>query len=340
MTTEQAPPTAPDNERMLVRFIAALTVSAAFAFPTTAAAQSGECDSSKPPPEVTSFIAAPHSPSNDGRLVVVTNENIAYDLYSRDIPGFIGGHPCASTFRFEWDLDGDGSFETDTGSNPRGIANYPTPGRITVSVRVSNANGSSLGSVPVEIRQAPPPGQIGISINEGAQFTNDPKVELSVVWGKYASETLVSNDGGFAAAASRAFPVAERLTWTLQSSGPERLPKTVYARFCAEGMLDYNCHPQSFTDDIILDETAPILSSVAVDAGGSKRAAGALVTIKAKDATSGVESMQLTRKKSKPGAWKDFANQVRFRGKASKLFARVQDAAGNPSVWVRAEVKK
>jgi hypothetical protein len=73
---------------------------------------------------------------------------------------------------------------------------------------------------------------------------------------------LLSNDGGFAGAQS--VPVTLTIPWTLVSSGPERLPKTVYARFLGAGNDTAN-----FTDDIILDETPPTVGGGTVSGGSS-----------------------------------------------------------------------
>jgi hypothetical protein len=57
----------------------------------------------------------------------------------------------------------------------------------------------------------------------------------------------VANDGGFAAGLPS--PVVKELSWNLDSSGPERLPKTVYLRFLtatfASPKLHRRHHPSS-----------------------------------------------------------------------------------------------
>jgi len=42
---------------------------------------------------------------------------------------------------YSWDLDGNGTFETDTGTNPRASRAYRSPGRLTVKLRVRDDDG-------------------------------------------------------------------------------------------------------------------------------------------------------------------------------------------------------
>ena len=44
--------------------------------------------------------------------------------------------------RFEWDLDGNGTFETDTGARPVASRAYNAPGAVTTSLRITDAQGS------------------------------------------------------------------------------------------------------------------------------------------------------------------------------------------------------
>lgn len=197
--------------------------------------------------------------------------------------------------------------------------------------------------------QPPDPGDIGFTIKGGAKYTNDPRVVLDVVAGEFSTEIRVANDGGFAG--DQAFPVSDdyrfSVPWTLDSSGPERLPKTAYLRFayppsctppCAGGVT----YSANYTDDIILDETNPELQSVALSGSGSRpakvaaRPATYKLKIKASDKTSGVEEMQITSKKSKPGKWKPYKAKAKFKTSKPKVFVRVRDAAGNESKWKRA----
>ncbi len=175
---------------------------------------------------------------------------------------------------------------------------------------------------------SPPEGPLGVSINDGNRYTNTPTVTLSVVWPTCTTRLAVSNDGGFRRAESRA--VDQSIRWALDSSGPERLPKTVYVRFDGVGA--------NYTDDIILDETAPVVSSASasVGSGASEMAASRRrvhLTLRASDKTSGVAFMQVTTSKRKPGTKKRFARSSVVRTAGSTLHVRVQDRAANWSKW-------
>jgi 6-phosphogluconolactonase (cycloisomerase 2 family) len=182
----------------------------------------------------------------------------------------------------------------------------------------------------------PPTGPVGVSINHGAKYTNDPRVHVSVVWPLGASALSLANDGGFRAA--RTLPVAASIPWRLESSGPERLPKTIYVRFGAS--------TQTFTDDIILDETAPSVLSAKGEAAGSvathataaavASAAGRKVTlkIKARDKTSGITRLQVAETRIRPRAPQAFRQgRASLKTSKGKLWIRVFDGAANPSSW-------
>ena len=149
------------------------------------------------------------------------------------------------------------------------------------------------------------------------------------------TSVLVSNDGGFASPTT--FLPAPSIPWTLDSSGPERLPKTVYLRFDGQA--------PNYTDDIILDQTPPVLEGASIIAGGPKTKAGEaepkhahryVLRVKAKDNASGVKSMEITSKKRHQGKWRRFDSTPQFRSKSKKIFVRVRDGAHNKSHWRRA----
>ena len=63
------------------------------------------------------------------------------DTFTFDASG--SADPDGSVAGYEWDLDGDGSFETDTGGTPQAQASYPKSGTRTIAVRVTDDEGAS-----------------------------------------------------------------------------------------------------------------------------------------------------------------------------------------------------
>jgi hypothetical protein len=222
---------------------------------------------------------------------------------------------------YAWDLDGNGSFETDTGTTPTASHTYSDVGDVTVGVQVTDSKGNSgTDQKVVSVRLTPPSGPVGMSIDNGAIFTNDPQVKINAVWPAYTKNVVISNDGGFQHAKTKA--VKRAINWTLQSSGSERLPKAVYIRF--------DDSTQTFSDDIILDESAPQTQA---------SLKGHVLHIRAKDTISGVKKLQV-RRGHKIIVTKHYGHRrgrhkvsktLHVRGK--KLYVRAFDAAGNRSHW-------
>jgi DNA-binding beta-propeller fold protein YncE len=192
-------------------------------------------------------------------------------------------------------------------------------------------------------------GSVGISINQAALYTNDPLVRLTITAPPGATGLRLSNDGGFAAAETR--PIRPGVYyWRLRSSGPERLPRTVYVRFdgaCIDAA-------QTYTDDVILDETPPrvegasvaapsaqtISASVAAPAAQTISATGTsaqtrrfVARLRARDNVSGVARSQFARVRSRPAAWRSFSRRVVVRAVKPPTWVRVRDRAGNVSRW-------
>jgi hypothetical protein len=286
-------------------------------------------------------------PSYEGSWVM-TGTPVEFSAYAYYEEGF--GN---SITRYEWDLDGNGTFETDTQGVETVSKTYDQAGVINVGVRVTGTTGrSATDTTPLDVRLTPPEGEIGVSINDGDVATNDPNVTLSLVWPPGANTVVISNDGGFGAAGgTQTFPVAARIPWQLISSGPERLPKVVYVRFKG---VDANTDANPYQDDIILDERPPKVAKAAVAGGGDKSAAKRTfrIAVRATDDNSGVAVAEfLNSKKGKP------VERIRFvppnqKGKrklkkvveitAAKLpkYVRVVDSGHNESRAERVSDKR
>jgi hypothetical protein len=179
----------------------------------------------------------------------------------------------------------------------------------------------------------------GISVDDAATYTNSTKVRIEVqpppCAAPYATSVVLSNDGGFKT--SQTIPIedvsqetgATVVDWTLMSTGQERLPKTVYA----------NIGGVRFTDDIILDQTAPVIEGAGIASTASASGSAALrsyrIKVRASDKTSGVAFAQVATDKAKKklSAPQKYSASLRVKAAAKPLWVRVQDRAGNFSKW-------
>jgi hypothetical protein len=260
--------------------------------------------------------------------------------------------PFSAVTQYEFDTNGDGTFDGPAETDSLGAfrrAHYDQPGHYELQVRVTGARGGTVTSRPtvgmgyLDVRLAPPTGQVGVSIDDGATYTNNPRVTLELVWPVLASEVLIANDGGFRNTLPT--PLAATVRWRLASSGPERLPKTVYVRY--QG-LPNDMPPGgvatgqaiNFTDDIILDETPPKLMSATIVGGSGKASAARAprkrtfkLRLRASDNVSGVRSVQFAVKKRKPGRPLRYRRVLKIKATRRPRLARVVDRAGNVSRW-------
>jgi hypothetical protein len=272
------------------------------------AAESGVTGTATVPLEVgpsSAAVAATPNPALTGQVVTL------------DASGSV--LPDSDPNAYAWDLDGNGSFETLTGATPTATTTFANRGEVTPRVRVTRPAGRvDEASVTVDVRPAPPEGAVGISINDGDQFTNDPQVQLHVVWPQFAQQVVLSNDGGFAHA--RTAQVDATIPWRLQESGPERLPKTIYGRF--------DSSTQTFQDDIILDQTRPRILTAEI----RNTKARPVLTVRASDNLSGVGRMQVTSSRKRPGSWRKFKGKITLASRGPR-WIRVRDRASNRSSW-------
>ncbi len=254
-----------------------------------------------------------------------------------------GSVPFGTISSYEFDLDNNGTYEV-SGISPSATVTYDSVGSKTVGVRVtSNRGGVATGTAT---KSVVPSGPVGVTINDGDYATNSTKVRVNPVWPAGATGVTLSNDGGFkSSGGTRSFALSESIPWTLRSQAAERMTRIVYLRFDG-GPLG----GQNYSDDIILDTTAPVLdaaslASKASSAGAAAKSKKFKVRVRASQKKSGVSVVQL-------GVSKKAAAEVRLRSRwvkgITKLnktvtaslarapkFVRVQSAAGTWSKWKR-----
>jgi hypothetical protein len=177
----------------------------------------------------------------------------------------------------------------------------------------------------------------GVSIDCGARFTEKPAVVLCIQPPEGAERMVVSNDGGFTG--TTAVPVARRSAWSLDSTGPTRLPKTVYVRFEGPGVN----REVTYSDDIILDETKPevVFAELMPTAGESARASRPVrhvLRVRARDSQSAIARLRIAvGNRALPP--QDFANRVVLATRLKEVRVRVRDRAGNWSGWRAASLR-
>jgi alpha-tubulin suppressor-like RCC1 family protein len=223
---------------------------------------------------------------------------------------------------------------------------------VTYYYRVEATN--SFGTATGEIKSFTTARPVGVTINSAAEFTNKKTVVLSVTGASGSVSAIVSNDGGFGS--SETFTLVDgsaEINWTLVSSRDERLPKQVYVKFVSR----FGTQSSNYQDDIILDTTAPVLSTatavattapasaVSVASVRAKKKNGAKITVKAVDANSGIGSVEMRSGASKKATSIKYANPkaksqtLTVNTKAKTLQVRVIDRAGNPSPWKTVRVR-
>lgn len=257
--------------------------------------------------------------------------------------------------KFEWDLNGDGTYEINSGSDKTLATTFSSPGIKTVGVRVTSRGGStSTTSTTVEVRQAPPSGESGISILDGDSYTNSKSVKLNLVWPEYATEARISNDGGFAASKTKTVSLSALVDWELDDSLAGIYTKVVYVRFSGSGIDN----TKTYSDDIILDSTPPSVSTAvgtsavvpsssvtAQSLVSARKKNGVVLRVKASDRLSGVGTFEVkTSSRGKvvsvrAGSPSAKSHTVKVKTKARKIWLRSVDRAGNKSRWVIATVK-
>ncbi len=84
-------------------------------------------------------------------LSAKAGETLAFD-------GSASSDPDGTIARYEWDLDGNGTFETDTGTTPTADHTYTSGGSVVVGLRVTDnegAIGTATNTVTIEGEEAP-----------------------------------------------------------------------------------------------------------------------------------------------------------------------------------------
>jgi hypothetical protein len=220
--------------------------------------------------------------------------------------------------------------------------------RIAVEVTAANQWGTGMPAVSAATGAVPESGPVGLEIDNGNYATDDPNVTIEATWPVGTQSILISNNGGFRTD-TETVPPAATIPWKLEQTGTDRLPKTVYVRFLGVGQDDIN-----FTDDIILDETAPTIESATLNGAGSAQASAARASklrtyrlrLKAKDELVGVCEGATNQRRSSKGQTLAPLTSCQARGvlklsrtlelklRSRPRYARIRNSAGDWSRWI------
>ena len=232
------------------------------------------------------------------------------------------------------------SGSTDVCSVTGVVATLRTFGDCVIKANQVGVNGDAALEVSQTfvVRRMPPEGEVGISLNTGDVYTNKKMVILNIVWPVEATAVRVSNGGGFLASQTTTFKINSEIDWELDDSIKGVFTKVVYVRFNGSG-IDTT---KTYSDDIILDTTAPVVESSSATA-----VSGAIeVSLKATDDITGVDKVQI--KNGTTTVTKNYDSTVSVTEKelgltvstasvkktdSSTIEIRVSDKAGNFSAY-------
>ncbi|HEU4943669.1 MAG TPA: N,N-dimethylformamidase beta subunit family domain-containing protein, partial [Solirubrobacterales bacterium] len=124
--------------------------------------------------------------------------------------------PDGTIAKYEWDLDGNGSFETSTGTTPTTSQTYATEGKINVSLRVTDnegATGTAIRTITIAQNQppeasfiiAPNPAATGEQVSFDASGSKDPDGTIAKYEWDLDGNGSFETSTGTIATASRAY---------------------------------------------------------------------------------------------------------------------------------------
>jgi hypothetical protein len=167
----------------------------------------------------------------------------------------------------------------------------------------------------------PQPGGFGVSINDGALYTNDANVTVET-WAPNVTHVRLSDDGGYTDTNWQSYQTTH--SWALPVYGNYVMPRTVYVWFKdAQGTV-YG----AYQDDIIYDPVAPQGSVTVLDSSPTTMT----LQLEAYD-YSGIAHMRIAESRITEAPWQPYATTktVTRSGESAITYVQFQDNAGNDS---------
>lgn len=198
----------------------------------------------------------------------------------------------------------------------------------------------------------------GVSVNDAADYTNTPYVNVNLSFSGLIAEVAISNDAGFPKTQTKVFAYKNNtVPWVLRSNAGEKTPRKIYVKYRAFSELNSGVpgkwHLETFSDDIILDMAAPVISQASLSTSKAKpfltldsKFKGSRKTVQlsitGKDDKSGVGQVQVSAVAGTTGAvsykYKKL-NTLSVAKTAKKVFVRLKDNAGNWAEWREVKLK-
>ena|GEM_PF-3416441 len=160
--------------------------------------------------------SAPTASFTVSSTLVTVGQNVSLNAAASTEPD-----PGDSILRYEWDLDGSGSFETEGGNQPTKLSAYQSPGMRNIGLRVTDGQGhTSTATRAVTVTNAPlasftvTPGsaQTGQSVSFDGSASSDPDGTIAKYEWDLDGDGSYETDTGTTAAASRAYATPASLT--------------------------------------------------------------------------------------------------------------------------------
>ncbi len=182
--------------------------------------------------------------------------------------------PDGSIAKYEWDLDGNGTYETSTGTTPTTSKTYATPGEITIGLQVTDDEGATATTTraltiqnrapAASFTASPNPVATGIQVTFNGAGSTDPDGTIAKYeWdldgnGTYETDTgatatttntyataanltiglRVTDNNGATATTTRALTVQNRAPTASFTASPNPVPTGTPVAFDASGSTD------------------------------------------------------------------------------------------------------